>query len=741
MKLAAVIAAAAYAQNVTRNDYQDLTRDLLGLPSSANPDQPLAGLDVLVGGGWGEIERADKSQGSNFVPGNRYLAEPDLHDIRVENGGKYVAAVRTPDKDGAAVLQEAADRAIAGNHRLFGFFGVDGGHLPFRTADGNYNPAAGVRGAEKYSPADVRENPTLADITKQAIRVLSDDDQPFWLMVEAGDVDWANHANNLDDSIGAVINGDEAFQQIVQWIEANDAWDQSAVIVTADHGHYLNVTKPEVLTGHTGEANPAAKARPEPTETSASAPESATPPNVVVIFIDDMGYGDIGPFGADDYPTPNLDRMAREGRRFTDFVVSSAVCSASRAALLTGCYHRRVGISGALGPSASIGINEDEVTLAEICKSRGYATAIYGKWHLGHHPKFLPTNHGFDDYFGLPYSNDMWPLHPANLARKEKDPKATGPWPRLPMISGTTVINHDVQPADQEQLTKQITEHATKFIRENAEHPFFLYVPHPMVHVPLYASAAFRGKSGAGIFGDVVMEVDWSVGQILDTLDEVGVTENTLVVFTADNGPWLSYGDHAGNAGPLREGKGTMFEGGYREPTIMRWPGQIPAGTTCDKLASTIDILPTVAGLIGADLPPHAIDGVDIRPLLFGTPEHSPREAFYCYYAGGELQAVRNERFKLTFPHNYRTLNGQPGGSGGKPVPYASAHVGLSLFDLDTDVGETKNVISEFPQVVAALEQIAEQARLDLGDKLTKRKGKGIRPVGRLADGDQRLEW
>jgi arylsulfatase A-like enzyme len=462
---------------------------------------------------------------------------------------------------------------------------------------------------------------------------------------------------------------------------------------------------------------------------------------VVLIFMDDMGYADIGPFGAENYPTPNLDRMAREGRRFTDFLVSSAVCSASRAALLTGCYHRRVGISGALGPSSKVGIAPNETTLAELCKSRGYATAIYGKWHLGHHPKFLPTNHGFDEYFGIPYSNDMWPLHPANLARKRKDPNATGPWPPLPMIEGTRVVNRDVQPVDQELLTQQITQRSVDFIRRHADQPFFLYIPHPMVHVPLYASPAFRGRSGAGIFGDVVMEIDWSVGEVLDAIEEIGAADNTLVIFTSDNGPWLSYGDHAGSAGPLREGKGTMFEGGCREPTLMWWPGRIPAGTECDLLASTIDIFPTVAALIGADLPQRTIDGVDIRPLLFGEAKTSPRDYFFGYYAGGQLQTVRSERFKLHFPHAYRTLAGREGGSGGMPVGYSQAKIEKALFDLDADVGESRNVAEQFPEVVAELEAAAEAMRSDLGDKLTGRKPEGTRGPGRLEPGDPTLQW
>ena len=475
------------------------------------------------------------------------------------------------------------------------------------------------------------------------------------------------------------------------------------------------------------------------------AAEQTVPPNIVIIFIDDMGYGDLNSFATNPYPTPNLDRMAKEGRKFSDFVVSSAVCSASRAALMTGCYHRRVGISGALGPKSNIGINESETTIAEICKSKGYATACFGKWHLGHHAKFLPNRHGFDHYFGLPYSNDMWPLHPENVLKLKKNPNATSDWPPLPLLEvhgdETTprVVNADVQPKDQELLTKQYTEHATQFIRDNRERPFFLYLPHSMVHVPLYVSDQFRGKSGAGLFGDVVTEVDWSVGQVLDTLDNAGLSENTLVVFTTDNGPWLSYGDHAGHAGPLREGKGTMFEGGYRVPTLMRWTGtdlskaKIPANSECDKLSSTIDLLPTIAALIGADLPDRKIDGHDIRPLIFDTAgAKSPHDYFYCYFEQASLQAVRTERWKLHLPHKYRTLAGGKGGSGGVPAPYETASIGLSLYDLDNDVAESKDVAMEHPEVVADLSAAAERARLDLGDFNPAIEGKGIRPAGKL---------
>ncbi len=463
---------------------------------------------------------------------------------------------------------------------------------------------------------------------------------------------------------------------------------------------------------------------------------AADTPNIVVIFIDDMGYADIGPFGAKAYKTPNLDRMAREGMRFTDFAVTSAVCSASRAALMTGCYHRRVGISGALGPKSRIGISAAEVTIAEICKQKGYTTACYGKWHLGHHKKFLPMQHGFDDYFGLPYSNDMWPYHPAVMHLPMEQRLAR--WPHLPLIDKNEVVNAKVSAKDQEQLTVQYTERAVAFIEKNKDKPFFLYVPHSMVHVPLYVSEKFKGKSKVGLFGDVVMEVDWSVGQILGALKEHSLDQKTLVIFTADNGPWLSYGDHAGSAQPLREGKGTMFEGGCREPTIMHWPGKIPAGTTCDELASTIDILPTVAKLIGAELPNHRIDGKDIRSLMFGKADaSSPHEIFYCYYRGGQLQAVRDRRWKLHFPHSYRTLAGRTGGTGGKPVSYSQAKIGLELFDLKNDVSESTNVAAKHPDVVERLQRYAEQARDDLGDSLTKRKGQGVRGPGRLGSDDK----
>jgi len=455
------------------------------------------------------------------------------------------------------------------------------------------------------------------------------------------------------------------------------------------------------------------------------------PPNFVIVFIDDMGYADIGPFGAQGYETPNLDRMAQEGRRFTDFYVTQAVCSASRAGLMTGCYNVRVGILGALTHRTNHGIGAGEMTLAEVVKQKGYATACYGKWHLGHHPKFLPTHNGFDDYLGLPYSNDMWPFHPTAGDR----------FPDLPLIEGTRVIDAQMTGEDQNELTTRYTERAVGFIEKNKNRPFLVYVPHSMVHVPLYVSDKFRGKTERGLFGDVVAEIDWSVGQIFDTLRKHDLDKNTMVIFTADNGPWLSYGDHAGSAAPLREGKGTMFDGGCREPAVMWWPGKIPAGTVCSEPAMTIDVLPTIAHLVGAKLPDHTIDGKNIWPLIAGEPgAKSPHEAYFFYY-GRELQAVRMGKWKLHFPHKYRTLAGRPGGTGGTPVPYEQAEIGLALFDLESDIAETTDVAGEHPDVVATIQKLADRMRAELGDSATKQKGSGVREPGRLEEGDLRFDW
>lgn len=437
-------------------------------------------------------------------------------------------------------------------------------------------------------------------------------------------------------------------------------------------------------------------------------------PNFVVIYADDLAYADIGCFGGKDLATPHLDRMAAEGRKLTSFYVAQAVCSASRTALLTGCYPNRLGILGALGPQSKNGIHDDETTIAEVLKPRGYATAVFGKWHLGHHPQFLPTRHGFDEYFGLPYSNDMWPKHP------------TAKFPDLPLIEGERILEFN---PDQSQLTTWYTQRAVQFIERNSQQPFFLYVPHSMPHVPLFVSDKFASRSPRGLFGDVIAEIDWSVGQILEALRRTGVDDRTLVIFTSDNGPWLSYGHHAGSSGLFREGKGTTWEGGVRVPCIARWPGKIPAGTESKELTATIDILPTIAELAGADLPARPIDGVSIWRQLSGA-QPTPHEAYYFYW-NQELQAVRSGPWKLHFPHTYRSL--VTPGKDGQPGPYRELKTEQALYHLEDDPGETRDVAAAHPDVVERLTALAERARDDLGDSLTKRKGKNVRAPGLVA--------
>jgi arylsulfatase A-like enzyme len=423
-------------------------------------------------------------------------------------------------------------------------------------------------------------------------------------------------------------------------------------------------------------------------------------PNVVIIFIDDMGYNDLGCYGG-EIETPNIDRMARRGMRFTDFYVSQSVCSASRASLLTGCYSNRVSILGALSSFSRTGISDKETTLAEMLKDKGYATAIFGKWHLGHYPRFLPLQHGFDEYFGLPYSNDMWPHNPNNNSH-----------PPLPLIEGDSVVQHL---DEQSQLTTWYTEKAVDFIQRNADKPFFLYIPHTMVHVPLYVSEKFRDKSGLGLYADVVMELDWSVGKVMEALEVHGLIENTLVIFTSDNGPWLSFGDHGGSAYPLREGKGTAFEGGQRVPCIMQWPGTIEEGSTCAEPLMTIDVLPTIAALTGSPLPEKKIDGTSMLPLLEGEERFIPHEALFFYY-GRKLNAVRSGRWKLHLPHGYRTLKDRPGGEGGIQANYDYLWIDTALYDMHNDKEETINLADQYPEVVDSLAALATKIIKELGD-------------------------
>ena len=456
------------------------------------------------------------------------------------------------------------------------------------------------------------------------------------------------------------------------------------------------------------------------------------PPNIVLIFTDDQGYADVGCYGAQGFETPHIDQMAREGIRFTSFYVSQAVCSASRAALMTGCYSNRVGVQGALMPWSNVGLNPDEETIADVLKKRGYATGAFGKWHLGHHRPFLPLQQGFDEYFGIPYSNDMWPVYYDGTPVTEENP---GPapnllrYPPLPLIEGNEQVEVVADHKDQDRLTTRLTERATQFIEKNKERPFFLYLPHPMPHVPLGVSDKFRGKSEQGMYGDVMMEIDWSVGQILETLKRNDLDRNTLVIFASDNGPWLNYGNHAGSADPLREGKGAMWEGGARVPCVMRWPGVIPAGTVSDRIAATLDVLPTVAHIAGAPLPDKPIDGVNLLPLLQGDREANPRDHFYFYY-GRELIAVRQGDWKLAFPHAYRSYQGVEPGKDGHPGPTRQETTALALYNLADDPEEQRNVAEQHPDVVTRLQALGEKARVDLGDR--DRTGAGVRPVGKV---------
>lgn len=436
------------------------------------------------------------------------------------------------------------------------------------------------------------------------------------------------------------------------------------------------------------------------------------PPNIVLIFADDLGYADLGCFGSTTIRTPNIDSLAREGIKLTNFHVPQAVCSASRTALLSGCYPNRVGILGALGPNSKNGIKDAEYLLPEHLKKLGYSTAIFGKWHLGDSAQYSPLRHGFDTYFGLPYSNDMWPNHPT--AKN---------FPPLPLRQDDKVL--ELNP-DQSKLTGWYTERGVKFIEANKDKPFFLYMPHSMPHVPLYASEKFKGKSNQGLYGDVIEEIDASVGTILETLKKHSLDKNTLVIFTSDNGPWLSYGNHAGSKGMLREGKGTEFEGGVRVPFVARWPGKIPASTISNEPTMTIDLLPTLVGYAGGVVKAEPkIDGKNISAIIEAKPNaKSPQEAYYFYW-GDALHAVTSGKWKLHFPHPY--LHIIEGGSDGKPGKGETRKIELSLFDLDADITESKNVADQNPDVVKKLQMLGDKIREELGDSLTGKKGSKLR--------------
>lgn len=451
-------------------------------------------------------------------------------------------------------------------------------------------------------------------------------------------------------------------------------------------------------------------------------PEPSNKPNIILILTDDQGYRDVGVYGAQEIHTPHLDELAAEGVMLNSFYVAQAICSASRAAILTGCYPNRIGIHNAFMPQSNVGLHPSETTLAEMLRSQGYATAIFGKWHLGDQPDFMPLNQGFDEFYGIPYSNDMWPLHPQQGTVFNFGP--------LPLYENSTVLD---TLTDQSGLTTKITERSLDFINRNKDRPFFLYIPHPQPHVPLFVSEKFKGKSEAGLYGDVIMEIDWSVGQITQALKQHGIEQNTVLIYTSDNGPWLAYGNHAGSALPFRHGKGTAWEGGHREPFIMRYPDKLIGGRVLKAPVMSIDLLPTIADITGSPLPEKTIDGRSAWKLLAGEQSESPQQAYFFYSKINELHGVRHGRWKLYFPHNYRTMEGQVAGKDGLPGEYRYEQLeAIALYDLEADPGETINLALKHPEVVAKIQLMADAMRGRLGDSLLGVEGSETRPAGSL---------
>ena len=451
--------------------------------------------------------------------------------------------------------------------------------------------------------------------------------------------------------------------------------------------------------------------------------QDASKPNIILIMADDLGWGDVGFNGNTRIQTPCLDRLSSEGVIFDQFYSSAPLSSPTRASVLTGRNAYRMGV---FAPNVGI-LRPEEKTLPKLLKEKGYTTGHFGKWHLGSQKEFLPLQNGFDEYYGLPYSNDMWPFHPQQ--------GEVFNFPDLPTYDGNEIIGYNT---DQTRLTTDYTTRSVNFIKKNKNKPFFLYLAHNMPHVPLAVSDKFKGKSEQGLYGDVMMEIDWSVGEIFKALRELGLEDNTLVILTSDNGPWTNYGNHAGSAGGLREAKATTFDGGNRVPCIMYWKGKTLPGTTCNKLASNIDLLPTFAEITQAPLPPRKIDGVSILPLIEGKKDANPRESFVYYYRKNDLEAVTDGMFKLVFPHKYVTYGAYEPGNDGQPGKLTNLEIMKpEMYDLRRDPGERYNVITQYPEEAAKLMKIADQKRHELGDDLTRMKGTERREPG-LVQGKKR---
>jgi arylsulfatase A-like enzyme len=423
------------------------------------------------------------------------------------------------------------------------------------------------------------------------------------------------------------------------------------------------------------------------------------PPNIVLIFLDDSGWSDFHPFGAPPYPTPNVERLAKEGTAFHNFYVPQAICSASRSALLSGCYPERTKVFGAHGPRAK-GLDPKFATMGQMLQAKGFKTAVFGKWHIGDQPETRPAARGFDESCGLMYSNDMWEFHPESPERYAKFP--------LQFWENGKISIERVTPQHQPMLTTWYTEHAVDFIQRNKTNPFLLYVPHSMPHVPLFCSDKFSGKSGAGLYGDVIMEIDWSVGQILSALKTAGVEENTLVILTSDNGPWTSYGNHSGKT-PYREAKGTGFDGGTRSACLMRYPGKIKAGAISTKTFCTVDLLPTIAALTGATAPENPVDGRNVWDLITNKRGAKNPHEYYPFSTGAVFEGVLSTdgKWKLHLPHDYRVV--VKAGEDGSAGKYRQDRIELSLFDMEHDPLEKVNVIEKYPEVAAKLKAFAEE--------------------------------
>ena len=439
--------------------------------------------------------------------------------------------------------------------------------------------------------------------------------------------------------------------------------------------------------------------------------ENETRPNIVFILTDDLGYGDLSSYGSKTINSKNIDQLAKDGVKLTSYYAAQPVCSASRAAVLTGVYPNRIGIHNAFGPNSNSGINHSELTLAEMLKENGYSTGIYGKWHLGSKKEYFPTNHGFDEFYGILYSNDMWRWHPEYPEGYPED---------LLLYRNENPIMEII---DQSDLTKDITSESIDFIERNKNNPFFLYIAHPQPHVPLFVSKDFENITGNGLYADVITEIDYSVGRVLRSLEENGLTENTIVVFTSDNGPWLSYGNHSGSSGIYREGKGTTWEGGVRVPSIIKFPDKLKS-RVIDEPVMAIDWMPTFAELTNSKLSENKIDGKNIWPLLTGETSSSPHEKLYFYYRVNELHSIRMSDWKIHFSRTYRSLNGRPGGVDGIPVKYDMNIIEQNeLYNLKNDPRELYNVYYEFPEIAKKMEELGEKARIKLGDNLTGIKG------------------